>query len=114
MTVWVTRTLPAGQRLEQALQSRQVPVLLAPVIEVEPLLPWDEVVPKRTQVWLQAEPTHNLASPELVIALSAHAAEAYLQHCPQPTTVPHIGIGPSTARVLAQHYPHTLAPVRTS
>ncbi|MEM7001228.1 MAG: uroporphyrinogen-III synthase [Pseudomonadota bacterium] len=84
--VAITRTQPAAQRLAACLQALKLRTVLMPALVIEPSDAWQQVRP--------------LLEPDLVVVLSQHAAQRYLQSpCLRPD-VTHVAVGPATASCL--------------
>lgn len=84
--VAITRTQPAAQRLAACLQALKLRTVLTPALVIE-----------SSEAWQQVRP---LLEPDLVVVLSQHAAQRYLQSpCLRPD-VSHVAVGPATAACL--------------
>ena len=103
--IWVTRSEPGASVLADALNTAGYAVWQAPVVEVQPLNPW-RVFVNEIEVAGQTQGTVPPAwlepAPNLVVALSAHAVDAFintgLQHYAE--TASFISIGKQTAAAL--------------
>ncbi|MEM7078564.1 MAG: uroporphyrinogen-III synthase [Pseudomonadota bacterium] len=94
--VWVTRTEPGASHTAAVLRAAGFTVLVEPVLEIEvPDLPACENVATGERMTCAALPT-----PDLVIALSAHAVVPYAMAACFSPAIPHVGIGAETARKL--------------
>ena len=90
MTHWITYSEPSANRLMALLQQLGQSAICESVTRIEPLRPEDPFPEKK---------------PDLIIALSQHAVEVYLDHYFKPSheRVSALAIGKATAAKLIEH-----------
>ena len=94
--IWITRSEPGAGVLAEALQASGFDVWCQPLIEIEPLRPFQAWVARGQ--WA----IESAAAPDLIIALSGHAVREYLASALVRLAgdAPHIAVGAGTAALL--------------